>query len=1133
MRRDARRHATVASQQHQAGTEIYWEYRPNQAVMTIDGPGRVTAVHDGPFPGSETYEVALNGGLGGGTYSASQIVSGARTEASTTHTAAEDYPELGNLLHERPDPATMRYQASLTAADTGGMSPGGLGGMTSGGVSSTDGMEGSAQDGENDGHTAWNPGEYNNALYHDWRQASVSHEEDHPGKVYLRFGQWPEDERSENNVTGHREDGVSVYDLDHKGEPMDPDPHLSRYHVHDQHCDDDCEEDQWNEDYGNDAGEEMKGRVMRGESARRQGYSTDHPDTGHLVKGKMVGIGHDGEPLLHDVKKVGDWIDHRHHFIHTAEPHHLARHPEDEDYEPYEGEPHQLKLFEARSETVMRKTSTYAHVGNHQSGQIAEEMEEHGLHGPYAYQGDGATYCHSCAEKQDFQDHDGPMHETSWSHLRHYGSPHGEQCDECSRELTPPREHTSQECEYGEDCESHDEAHEDNERREDHRQFARQQPERFVGEDLDHLKEEYDRSVTPRGPGEAPLHLPSGSDLKDHWGSEEDFDQVKKAHQNWAGHLDQRDKDTHNAEDQINSIFSGPEFAEHKNFLHDNERGPTHLSQLAPVTAHETWRGNQDDPEAIREHLIDHHGQDPAYIGWGVENHHDRLHEDADDEDYMGAEPEGEPHDHHDVSQEWHPQPWEGRARSGGSSQEEDHRRFLAPGGGHAYEPVPRSIQSLNALPMLITASQDPSFRFHFTAAWRDVQSKAVRIRKSGGVSITHVSDGFIIANVKGDHHVYETGLQRFPGRRMAVAVYSCGCKWGAYHWGAQDDLSRFAGRMCSHALALQYEAQSKGMFGRDITVEDTKPSWVPSKVVVKYDIDDGRNIQARSLRLETLATAQDFPDVPEQSPLMVLLASVNDMFGDASSFTEPAMTNPLGPTSPPNPTTNPTSAGPFTTGEPTNWGSIGGPTLLPGVTSTIHNEAFIQAIIPLIRAIAPTVLKAVAPAAGMAAADGAAKKVSEVEGTHADLHEEPEGALPSTDGEEHTASMSDVNLTGGSGIGSVEDMGDDGLSPEDPSIQTMGAQDIVAAFQTSAAASTLMNGSQGPQGDGMDLATAAREHLSKLAGTSFSAAEQHALIHESPGVQASNTDRLDIAGTHYAELDKLTDREDDYSWLM
>lgn len=157
----------------------------------------------------------------------------------------------------------------------------------------------------------------------------AAHEDD---PTYLRFGSWPKDERSRNNITGFPEEGVSVYDLDHRGEPKDPDANFGRLHEHHEHCDPDCDLDSWNEDYGNDTLEEMRGRVHRAERTRYNG-NENHSDTGHLVKGEMAGIGHDGEPLLKNVRRVGDWIDHRHLFFPQAERHRLARDPYDEDYE--------------------------------------------------------------------------------------------------------------------------------------------------------------------------------------------------------------------------------------------------------------------------------------------------------------------------------------------------------------------------------------------------------------------------------------------------------------------------------------------------------------------------------------------------------------------------------------------------------------------------------------------------------------------------------------------------------------------------------------------------------------------------------------------------------------------------------
>jgi 8-oxo-dGTP diphosphatase len=154
--------------------------------------------------------------------------------------------------------------------------------------------------------------------------------------VYLRFGHWPHDERSFSPAGGYKEEGVSAYDLDEHGNPS-IDHGLDRGHVHDPDwCDEDCQDHL--EDPDNDPREEMQGRVARAE--RNRYYGEDKPgETGHLVKGEMSGIGYDGEPLLKNVRRVGDWIDHRHQFIYSAAPHRLARDEASEDYEPPEEKP--------------------------------------------------------------------------------------------------------------------------------------------------------------------------------------------------------------------------------------------------------------------------------------------------------------------------------------------------------------------------------------------------------------------------------------------------------------------------------------------------------------------------------------------------------------------------------------------------------------------------------------------------------------------------------------------------------------------------------------------------------------------------------------------------------------------------
>jgi hypothetical protein len=89
--------------------------------------------------------------------------------------------------------------------------------------------------------------------------------------LYLRIGDWNlEDPRSYNHAMGEREAGLSAYDLDDDLRPIVP------------------QEGEWAE-------EDMLDRL-----------ASDLPR--HLVTGRLVGEGHDGEPLLDQVRIVGSWI---------------------------------------------------------------------------------------------------------------------------------------------------------------------------------------------------------------------------------------------------------------------------------------------------------------------------------------------------------------------------------------------------------------------------------------------------------------------------------------------------------------------------------------------------------------------------------------------------------------------------------------------------------------------------------------------------------------------------------------------------------------------------------------------------------------------------------------------------------
>ena len=89
--------------------------------------------------------------------------------------------------------------------------------------------------------------------------------------LYLRIGDWdPQDPRSYNYALGEREAGLSAYDLDAELRPVVP------------------EEGEW------------------AETDMRERLASELPK--HLIVGRLVGEGHDGEPLLDQVEIVGCWI---------------------------------------------------------------------------------------------------------------------------------------------------------------------------------------------------------------------------------------------------------------------------------------------------------------------------------------------------------------------------------------------------------------------------------------------------------------------------------------------------------------------------------------------------------------------------------------------------------------------------------------------------------------------------------------------------------------------------------------------------------------------------------------------------------------------------------------------------------
>ncbi len=121
-------HAVAGLRVEAVVSQDYWDFQPQQRVMTCDGiPGVVASVHDGPFPSTEEYFVMLDGGMGSGRYTTGQLSAiggGVEVHAGERHLASDDYPEMGSILHDRPDIGVygrpgMPLTASLAARVTG------------------------------------------------------------------------------------------------------------------------------------------------------------------------------------------------------------------------------------------------------------------------------------------------------------------------------------------------------------------------------------------------------------------------------------------------------------------------------------------------------------------------------------------------------------------------------------------------------------------------------------------------------------------------------------------------------------------------------------------------------------------------------------------------------------------------------------------------------------------------------------------------------------------------------------------------------------------------------------------------------------------------------------------------------
>jgi 8-oxo-dGTP pyrophosphatase MutT (NUDIX family) len=124
-----------------------------------------------------------------------------------------------------------------------------------------------------------------------------------------------------------------------------------------------------------------------------------------------------------------------------------------------------------------------------------------------------------------------------------------------------------------------------------------------------------------------------------------------------------------------------------------------------------------------------------------------------------------------------------------------------------------------------------------FFVRWQSRRGNIRQFHKDG--LVWHRVESTTIENYVGDVWDIEVeGDHSF--RAYGYNVHNCGCAWSAYAWGRSPQYKRFEGRMCSHALAMQYEAQSRSAHGREVGLDADRPDWLKQRipVVVQHQRD-------------------------------------------------------------------------------------------------------------------------------------------------------------------------------------------------------------------------------------------------------------------------------------------------------
>jgi len=367
---------------------------------------------------------------------------------------------------------------------------------------------------------------------------------------------------------------------------------------------------------------------------------------------------------------------------------------------------------------------------------------------------------------------------------------------------------------------------------------------------------------------------------------------------------------------------------------------------------------------------------------------------------------------------------------------------------------------------------------FEFTAQWVDVRAKAKRIRTSGGVNVISVvgalSDGRVVsARVQGDSGVYDTEIAAEPGKNN-VAMWSCSCPWATYSWGRSGRWKKYEGRMCAHALALSYEVQARGMFGKQISEDVVSPEWAVAASLRPVATESWLAASPASLMAsEMLSQGFGHQQVLARFGAKVVHEAVT------MNFKERLLALVRGVIHKVRQVITETGEAILEDGSSVSIEDL----IYPGYDPVAGLER--TGALGDTSDLGDDSISLWDASAGDATPTGSGTPVDPEEPSAvAMLHEDPEAALPSTDGVQVTGSIPDA---------STRDW--------------------------------IMSGSS--RGN-EEIATMAQQTLEKMAFKAFSPSEQAEIINEGEGVLASNLDRLSLEGTHYEGLDE----DDEESWL-